>query len=197
MNHRPQQKNGLDPSKSAWHSDVSRTKRFGGLPRRYVMPIHYVILCHTMSYYVILCHTMSQYVTTFLVTPTHHFNQTMVLHHLVSQLNQRHIVLASASPRRVELLTNNIGLKVRVVPSTFPENLDHALFTPPQCVVLFDWNSVSFGVWRIVITQICWRECTTQGTRGVRKADSAKRTSRSGDWLWHGRCSWQYHSGET
>mmetsp|Transcript_33238 Transcript_33238/g.107480 ORF Transcript_33238/g.107480 Transcript_33238/m.107480 type:complete len:223 (+) Transcript_33238:66-734(+) len=34
------------------------------------------------------------------------------------------IILASASPRRVDILNNVLGLQARVVPSTFEENLD-------------------------------------------------------------------------
>lgn len=58
----------------------------------------------------------------------------MVLHHVLPQLNCKRIVLASASPRRIELLERNVGLKIEVVPSTFPENLDHALYTPSAYV---------------------------------------------------------------
>ena len=42
-------------------------------------------------------------------------------------LNSLHIVLASGSPRRRELL-EQIGLKFRVMPSTFSENLDKSAF---------------------------------------------------------------------
>ena len=41
-----------------------------------------------------------------------------------------HIILASASPRRVEILNTILGLEARVVPSTFPEDLDKSQFTP-------------------------------------------------------------------
>lgn len=44
-------------------------------------------------------------------------------------LNKLSIVLASGSPRRRELLTK-LGLKFRVVPSTFEEDLDKSKFTP-------------------------------------------------------------------
>jgi len=38
-------------------------------------------------------------------------------------------VLASSSPRRVEILNGILGLQVEVVPSTFEENLDKSCFT--------------------------------------------------------------------
>ena len=40
------------------------------------------------------------------------------------------LVLASGSPRRKEILNEILGLDVRVVPSTFAEDLDHSKFTP-------------------------------------------------------------------
>eukprot|EP00271_Cylindrocystis_brebissonii_P014386 TRINITY_DN35734_c0_g1_i1.p1 TRINITY_DN35734_c0_g1~~TRINITY_DN35734_c0_g1_i1.p1 ORF type:complete len:229 (-),score=22.16 TRINITY_DN35734_c0_g1_i1:340-1026(-) len=47
--------------------------------------------------------------------------------HLLPQLGQCRIVLASASPRRREIL-QMLGLNVEVVPSTFEENLDKQTF---------------------------------------------------------------------
>lgn len=44
---------------------------------------------------------------------------------LIAQLRQRNIVLASASPRRKELLETVVGLTPRIVPSTFAEDLPH------------------------------------------------------------------------
>ena len=41
-------------------------------------------------------------------------------------------MLASGSPRRVEILNDILGLDVRVVPSTFEENLDKSKFTPQE-----------------------------------------------------------------
>ena len=38
----------------------------------------------------------------------------------------------SASPRRSAILNEQLGLNVRVVPSTFSEDLDKSLFTPTQ-----------------------------------------------------------------
>ncbi|TNY20988.1 Maf/Ham1 [Rhodotorula diobovata] len=46
------------------------------------------------------------------------------------KLRGKHIVLASASPRRSEIL-RTLGLAPRVVPSTFPETLSHAEFDDP------------------------------------------------------------------
>ncbi|GAM22102.1 hypothetical protein SAMD00019534_052770, partial [Acytostelium subglobosum LB1] len=46
---------------------------------------------------------------------------------IIEQLNQLDIVLASGSPRRVEYL-RNLGLRFRVVASTFEENLDKSQF---------------------------------------------------------------------
>ena len=47
-----------------------------------------------------------------------------------SAVRAAHIILASASPRRVEILNTILGLEARVVPSTFPEDLDKSQFTP-------------------------------------------------------------------
>ena len=44
------------------------------------------------------------------------------------------IVLASGSPRRVEILNGILNLGARVVPSTFPEDLDKSLYTPEEYV---------------------------------------------------------------
>jgi len=41
-------------------------------------------------------------------------------------------VLASGSPRRKEILNDILGLRVRVVASTFEENLDKSKYTPQQ-----------------------------------------------------------------
>ena len=50
--------------------------------------------------------------------------------HLLPQLNQLHIVLASASPRRLALL-HSLGLtSITVHPSAFPELLPHTSHTP-------------------------------------------------------------------
>ena len=46
-----------------------------------------------------------------------------------------HIILASGSPRRVEMLNAILKLEARVVPSTFPEDLDKSLFTPQTYVM--------------------------------------------------------------
>ncbi|XP_047671001.1 probable bifunctional dTTP/UTP pyrophosphatase/methyltransferase protein isoform X1 [Tachysurus fulvidraco] len=54
----------------------------------------------------------------------------MVLHPVISKLHGKLVVLASASPRRREILTNT-GLRFEVVPSWFKETLDKALFKTP------------------------------------------------------------------
>ena len=45
------------------------------------------------------------------------------------------IVLASSSPRRVEILNGILTLGAVIVPSTFPEDLDKRRFTPKEYVV--------------------------------------------------------------
>ncbi|KAJ8256064.1 hypothetical protein COCON_G00199280 [Conger conger] len=55
----------------------------------------------------------------------------MVLNPVVSKLTGKLVVLASASPRRREILTN-LGLKFEVVPSWFKETLDKSLFKQPH-----------------------------------------------------------------
>ncbi|XP_036396353.1 probable bifunctional dTTP/UTP pyrophosphatase/methyltransferase protein [Megalops cyprinoides] len=55
----------------------------------------------------------------------------MVLNPVISKLTGKLVVLASASPRRLEILTN-VGLKFEVVPSWFKETLDKTLFRTPQ-----------------------------------------------------------------
>lgn len=44
------------------------------------------------------------------------------------------IILASSSPRRVDILNNILGLGARVVPSKFPEDLEKSKFTPVEYV---------------------------------------------------------------
>uniref|UniRef100_A0A668A381 Acetylserotonin O-methyltransferase-like n=1 Tax=Myripristis murdjan TaxID=586833 RepID=A0A668A381_9TELE len=55
----------------------------------------------------------------------------MVLNPVISKLTGKLVVLASASPRRLEILTN-VGLRFEVVPSWFKETLDKSLFKAPQ-----------------------------------------------------------------
>jgi len=50
----------------------------------------------------------------------------------VPMLKRADLVLASGSPRRVEILNDLLGLDVRVVASTFEENLDKSKYTPQQ-----------------------------------------------------------------
>eukprot|EP00277_Geminigera_cryophila_P004821 CAMPEP_0179422826 /NCGR_PEP_ID=MMETSP0799-20121207/10662_1 /TAXON_ID=46947 /ORGANISM="Geminigera cryophila, Strain CCMP2564" /LENGTH=219 /DNA_ID=CAMNT_0021197037 /DNA_START=152 /DNA_END=811 /DNA_ORIENTATION=- len=52
----------------------------------------------------------------------------------VPMLKRADLVLASGSPRRVEILNDLLGLDVRVVASTFEENLDKSKYTPKQYV---------------------------------------------------------------
>ena len=52
----------------------------------------------------------------------------------VAAVNDAKIVLASGSPRRVEIINTLLGLGALVKPSTFPEDLDKALFTPRSYV---------------------------------------------------------------
>lgn len=55
----------------------------------------------------------------------------MVLNPVISKLSGKLVVLASASPRRLEIL-NNAGLRLQVVPSWFKETLDKGLFKAPH-----------------------------------------------------------------
>ncbi|XP_046903141.1 probable bifunctional dTTP/UTP pyrophosphatase/methyltransferase protein isoform X4 [Hypomesus transpacificus] len=55
----------------------------------------------------------------------------MVLNPVISKLSGKLVVLASASPRRLEILTN-VGLRFEVVPSWFKETLDKRLFSAPH-----------------------------------------------------------------
>ncbi|XP_040913256.1 probable bifunctional dTTP/UTP pyrophosphatase/methyltransferase protein isoform X1 [Toxotes jaculatrix] len=55
---------------------------------------------------------------------------TMVLNPVISKLSGKLVVLASASPRRLEIL-RNAGLRFEVVPSWFKETLDKGLFKEP------------------------------------------------------------------
>jgi septum formation protein len=52
----------------------------------------------------------------------------------VPALRAADLVLASGSPRRREILNDILGLRVRVVASTFAEDLDKALYTPQTYV---------------------------------------------------------------
>ncbi|KAI7808611.1 probable bifunctional dTTP/UTP pyrophosphatase/methyltransferase protein isoform X2 [Triplophysa rosa] len=54
----------------------------------------------------------------------------MLLNPVISKLSSKLVVLASASPRRLEILTN-AGLRFEVVPSWFKETLDKSLFKAP------------------------------------------------------------------
>lgn len=54
----------------------------------------------------------------------------MVLNAVISKLAGKRVVLASASPRRREIL-NNVGLRFEVVPSWFKETLDKSIFKTP------------------------------------------------------------------
>uniref|UniRef100_A0A673KMD1 Acetylserotonin O-methyltransferase-like n=1 Tax=Sinocyclocheilus rhinocerous TaxID=307959 RepID=A0A673KMD1_9TELE len=54
----------------------------------------------------------------------------MLLNPVISRLSGKLVVLASASPRRLEILSN-AGLRIEVVPSWFKETLDKSLFKNP------------------------------------------------------------------
>lgn len=54
---------------------------------------------------------------------------------LPSSLRSKRVILASASPRRKEILTT-LGLKPEIIPSTFEETLDKAQFSTPDEYVL-------------------------------------------------------------
>ncbi|NXA78308.1 ASML protein, partial [Thryothorus ludovicianus] len=54
----------------------------------------------------------------------------MVLNPVLGKLVSKRVVLASASPRRQEILTN-VGLRFEVVPSWFKETLEKSSFTAP------------------------------------------------------------------
>ena len=53
----------------------------------------------------------------------------MILH-LLPYINKRRVILASGSPRRVEIL-KSLGLKFEVIPSKFAEDLDKSSFSSP------------------------------------------------------------------
>ncbi|XP_034429934.1 probable bifunctional dTTP/UTP pyrophosphatase/methyltransferase protein isoform X1 [Hippoglossus hippoglossus] len=55
----------------------------------------------------------------------------MVLNPVISKLSGKLVVLASASPRRLEIL-RNAGLRFEVVPSWFKETLEKGLYTAPH-----------------------------------------------------------------
>jgi hypothetical protein len=59
------------------------------------------------------------------------FGANMILPHVPS-LKNIDLVLASSSPRRKEILNDILGLRVRVVASTFEENLDKSRYTPQE-----------------------------------------------------------------
>ncbi|KAM3934287.1 putative bifunctional dTTP/UTP pyrophosphatase/methyltransferase protein isoform 1-T2 [Leptodactylus fuscus] len=54
----------------------------------------------------------------------------MLLNPVISKLAGKRVVLASASPRRQDILSN-VGLRFEVVPSWFKETLDKSLFSSP------------------------------------------------------------------
>ncbi|CAJ0929310.1 unnamed protein product, partial [Ranitomeya imitator] len=54
----------------------------------------------------------------------------MLLNPFISKLAGKRVVLASASPRRQDILSN-VGLRFEVVPSWFKETLDKSLFSAP------------------------------------------------------------------
>nr|KAF6491761.1 acetylserotonin O-methyltransferase like [Molossus molossus] len=59
----------------------------------------------------------------------------MALYPVVRKLLQKRVVLASASPRRQEILSN-AGLRFEVVPSRFKEQLNKASFPTPYAYAM-------------------------------------------------------------
>lgn len=57
------------------------------------------------------------------------------------------IVLASGSPRRAEILRNNLQLEFSVVKSTFAEDFPHSSFETPQGYVQATANAKAHEVW--------------------------------------------------
>lgn len=58
---------------------------------------------------------------------------TQVMKHpLFDKLGSKRFILASTSPRRIEILTQMGIQNINVVPSNFEENLDKANYTPKE-----------------------------------------------------------------
>jgi septum formation protein len=53
----------------------------------------------------------------------------------LAAIRAAHIILASGSPRRVDIINGILQLDAQVTPSTFPEDLDKSKFTPAEYVV--------------------------------------------------------------
>jgi septum formation protein len=53
----------------------------------------------------------------------------------MSIVRAAHVILASASPRRLSIMNDQLDLGVRAVPSSFMEDLNKAAFTPHEYVV--------------------------------------------------------------
>ncbi|CAI9737141.1 bifunctional dTTP UTP pyrophosphatase methyltransferase [Octopus vulgaris] len=53
-----------------------------------------------------------------------------MLQPIITEINSLRIILASASPRRKQIL-ENVGMSIEVVPSTFEENLEQSAFPTP------------------------------------------------------------------
>ncbi|XP_059153131.1 probable bifunctional dTTP/UTP pyrophosphatase/methyltransferase protein [Physella acuta] len=58
-----------------------------------------------------------------------------MLQPLIHILNSQRNILASGSPRRKQILLENVGLKFEVIASTFEENLDKSKYTPQEYVL--------------------------------------------------------------
>jgi len=78
-------------------------------------------------------------------SPSPSFFCTVILDKLPI-INSRRIVLASGSPRRVELL-KALGLRFEVVPSTFAEDLDKTLFATPAAYCAENARRKALEVW--------------------------------------------------
>lgn len=68
---------------------------------------------------------------------------------LTAQLRSRRVILASQSPRRLELL-RECGLPFEVIPSTFEENLDKSQFASPDLYVVENARQKALEVLRRV-----------------------------------------------
>ena len=87
--------------------------------------------------------------------------------HLLPALNKLRIVLASQSPRRIQLLTN-IGLHFRAITSAFEENLDKEIYTPQEYVchtakakaldIYEHYKEVGAAYTQTYLCDVCWEK---------------------------------------
>lgn len=98
------------------------------------------------------------------------------------QYTGKRVVLASASPRRSEIL-ETFGLKPEIVPSTFPETLSHGDFDDAgQYCVATGTAKVSCSSLKSLRPKLI--AARSAGRRGVREAGAgiARRSARSSHW---------------